>query len=173
MSGDVAAREKALLDEIHELRLLRDAQDPAGPLRVQFQRQIEVKTTALLDLRGNAAEIAELDRRRGQVERQMQAAAADVDAYTGPAGVTGAVGAGMLLLALWLGGGWGWILAAVFLLLSAGAGLVLSVQHRRDNDVLLDQLRGELSRLVSRRDTLMGQGGVPGRVSQDRPAGTA
>src|ERR1044071_9001246 len=95
--SELAGQEKALLDRIHELRLLRDAQDPDGNRRVLFQRQIEGVTDELVTWRTIAPRLEELDEELAAARAGLARVCESVDDPWRPAaGFLGGVG-GLLL----------------------------------------------------------------------------
>lgn len=183
--SDVTDQERKLLDLVHELRLLRDAQDPAGQLHLGFQMQIECATTELLHLRLVAPEIEVLDKQLAGADRALRRAAeAADDPWRTVAVVAGLFGCGLLLPALWVGAGTTWFVGSLALLLVAVGALFLSISHQRDTGHGLDVAHDEVVRLMLQRDMLLGQrdsGPVvvsptlsgTGETTLGTPAGTA
>jgi len=166
--GELAGQEKALLDRIHELRLLRDAQDPDGNRRLLFQRQIEGLTDELVTLRAIAPRLGELDDELVAARARLARVCESVDDPWRPAaGFLGGVGGLLLGLALVFDLGSGWWVAACGLLVAAVGALSASVRYERDVCGEVDAARAEVTRVVGQRALLLGQRDmVRARVSQ-------
>lgn len=168
--GDVADRDRRLLDQIHELRLLREAQDPNGARYLVFQRQIEVLTDELTALRSVAPQIERLDELDADARRHLVRCREDVDDPWRPlAGWTGVLGWVLMLLSLWLDLSAGWVVSAVALVAVAVAALLASCRYRQDAEQRVAAAQDRVMRIAAERAGLLGQGdavpAVPSQVS--------
>lgn len=172
--SDLDARTKDLLDRIHELRLLRDAQAPEGVLRDTFQARITALSAELVALQQVGPELERLTAAAASADAELRRALAearpDADPWTPVAGGAAVVGVGLLLVSLWWGIGPVTPCVGVVLIVAAVAALSASGRHRRDAAVRVDAARLEVSRVAGLRAGVEGQGwDVPALSPQGVP----
>ncbi|MGH8876779.1 MAG: hypothetical protein ACRD0P_05455 [Stackebrandtia sp.] len=155
MNARYQAKMRTITDRIHELRLLRDAQTPDSRNYFHFQDQIDQHTIELLGWEDNAGRLAEMDtvirdanRRLTQAQHRAGTAATG---WTRVAGVTGALGALLLVdTLLWEQPIW-MPVTAVVLFLAAVASIYRGVEARRHAIADIDTARAELAEAINAR----------------------
>ncbi|MGH3657840.1 MAG: hypothetical protein ACRDUA_14385, partial [Micromonosporaceae bacterium] len=157
------AKMRTITDRIHELRLLRDAQTPESRNHFHFQEEIDRLTVELLGWEDNAGRLAELDivvrdatRRLTQSQQRAGTAATG---WTRLAGVTGALGALLLVdTLLWQQPTW-MPITAVTLFVVAVAALQRGVEALRHAVADIDTARAELAEAINGRASALPTGG--------------
>lgn len=163
MTDDTLARIKALNQRIYELKVRRDAQDPAGALFLHIQREIEHVTHDLLLLEHHSPELARLDIAITEADRRLDMARETYDPWRTGAGVAAVVGAPLLLLGLWLPATPFVLCGAVFLIAALAFELVSTRRHRQYVEAV-DTYQDDLADLVAKRAALLDRPQVPGLV---------
>lgn len=161
--GDrIAARDRELLDQIFQTRLLRDAQEPGGAWHAKYQRDIEVLTGEREVLRGAAGELVRVDGLRARLQRELaeaaEAAGPGADPLRPVAGFAGLVGASVLLLALWREWGVASFVVAVVLVGVAVWAMFGSVRWRHEMAEREDIARERLAGVSAEWDGLVSGG---------------
>ena len=154
-------KQQHITDEIHRLRLLRDAQQPDSALQSQFQQDITRLTSELLEWEQAAGQLREVDRRVARASREVRLAQRGVERGGGwirGAGRFGVAGGVVVVLSVV------WTptvllpLAGVLLLAVAVGLLFPGVRARRAAQDELDRRQVALEQLRGERDELLPQG---------------
>jgi hypothetical protein len=143
---------------IHQLRALKEAQEPGSHHEKHFQRQITELTEALLSWETTAPELVKLDDAIEYAQERVRRAVRNSDNASGGwlriAGFSGVFGTGLLLLSLVWTPSYLLPLVGVVMVLVAVGALLVGVNSRRAAEAAVEEAREGLREIEQRRAIL-------------------
>lgn len=134
-------------DKIHQLNLLKNAQEDDSRHYHRYQDQITALTSALLDLEETAPRLVEIDREITLAKSRLNSAHRRVTASGQLPSRAASFGVpGVLLLFLGVHTGWMPLTGLALALIAAAAGVLILMSRRRQTD---DEAVGVASRRVA------------------------
>jgi len=148
-----------ITSRIHQLRALKEAQEPGSHHEKHFQRQITELTEALLSWETTAPELVKLDGAidyaRERVSRAVRNSTNSSGGWMRIAGFSGVFGTGLLLLSLAWTPTYLMPLIGAVMLVVAVAALLFGVSSRRAAEDAVEEAREALREIEQRRAVLL------------------